>query len=166
MKQSHDVLKHAIDRVGMKTVASALRLSYPLIAKWCQDSAIAPGGYTARGVLNPLDRVKRLYDVTHDRELISWICQAAGGFYVSNVDAKPVVGSDVVFHTQRLIKEFAETLAVLSKSFEDDHRITPTEATAIRKEWEELKQIGEALVGACEAGRFNQARHNKEASRS
>ena len=36
MKESYEVLKDAIDKVGVKAVAHDMNLSTPLLYKWCQ----------------------------------------------------------------------------------------------------------------------------------
>lgn len=56
--------------------------------------------------------------------------------------------------TQKLIKEFSETLEVISQSYDNDKKIDSKESNKIRKEWEDLKGAGESFVKACELGKF------------
>ena len=68
-------------------------------------------------------------------------------------------------NTQKLIKQFSDTLEKISDCFDNDNKITGKEAESIRKEWEELKSIGEGFVYACELGKFNKSsRKDKERS--
>lgn len=155
MERSYEVFKRAIECVGPKKVASELHLSSSLIYKWCRDSRISEGDFAARGAANPFDRIRKLYEATKDTEIVNWVCQIADGFYVKNIETPAIpTGQELVESTQRLIKEFAETLTAVSRSYADAS-ISAKEAGVIRKEWEDLKRVGESLVRACEAGTFN-----------
>ncbi len=155
MEKSYEVLKSVIDKVGAKVVASKLGLSQSMIYKWCQESEDAPDKILPSGAANPLDRIQIIYELTKDPELINWICQMAQGYYVKNPsEAKINVDTKVLKNIHRFIKEFSETLDAISQSYADK-KITQEEAKGIRKEWEELKRIGEGFVTACEQGKFN-----------
>lgn len=107
------------------------------------------------GSLNPLDWVQRIYESTKDPRVIHWICQMAGGFFVGNPGARTAgTEEDFLKNTQSLIREFSEALQTLSESFSNDRTVSEKEARAIRKEWEDVKRVGEGLVSACEAGLF------------
>ena len=63
MIKSCDVLKKAIERVGVKSVAAELKLSAPLVYKWCQKPSDDDDPLVA-GAINPLDRIKQIYEQT------------------------------------------------------------------------------------------------------
>jgi len=155
LQDSHEVLKSAIDRVGTKVVARELGMSPSLIYKWCQPKPDTES-YLQGGAINPLDRVRKLYELTGDQAMISWICQLADGYFVKNPASKSSrknVGN-VLTIMQGIIREFSETLDAISKSYNNDRKIGLREAVEIRKEWEELKSLAEAFVKECEGGRY------------
>ncbi len=164
--KSHEALKKAIDRVGAKTIAAELNLSSALIYKWCQECSKEDSNLTMSGAINPLDRIKEIYEKTKDVELIDWICRMANGYFVQNalID-QDTYDARVFKNTQKLIKQFSDTLEKISDCFDNDSKITSKEAASIRKEWEELKSIGEGFVYACELGKFNKS-NRKEKERS
>ncbi len=151
--QSHEVLKQAIESIGAKALAAKLKLSPALIYKWCQQWD--PDDPDSSGARNPLDRLGDIVEATGDREGVNWLCNEAGGFFVSNPNKPPArVGTELVMHTQRLVQEFSQLLATVTKSIEDDGEIEPVEADRIRKDWEVLKGFAEAFTVACERGTF------------
>lgn len=154
---SFDVIRNAADRVGVKQVASHMKLSTSLIYKWCQSPRDDQDG-EASGTVNPLDRMAALWDCTNDLALIDWICQRAGGTFVPNVLAGLDVNVEYVHRVQEMIKSFSELLNAASQSMLDDGRIGDDEAARIRGEWQELKQDAESFVLACEKGLFHDPR--------
>lgn len=157
MKKSYDVLRRVIDKVGVKKISARLGVSRSLVYKWCQQPQVASSLDFKSGAANPLDRIRIIYEETQDPQLIQWICQLANGFWVNNPqDLSQEEELKILENIQRFIKEFSETLTVISSSYENDKRITTDEAQRIRKEWEDLKNVGEAFVLACESGRFDQ----------
>ncbi|MBZ0166952.1 MAG: hypothetical protein K8I00_09100 [Candidatus Omnitrophica bacterium] len=156
MQKSYQVLKKGIDKVGVKAVAARMNVSQSLVYKWCQD-ADDTNKIVPSGAANPLDRLQMIYEITGDGEIINWMCQQAGGFFAPNPrDAElSTVGGKVLKSVHSMIKEFSEALEVISQSYNEGKRITKQEAEGIRKEWEDLKCIGEGFVRACEAGKFD-----------
>ena len=57
-------------------------------------------------------------------------------------------------HTQSLVSEFSDLLQVVSESNKIEKGICQKDSEKIRKEWEELKGVGESFVKACEEGFF------------
>jgi len=162
--KSHEVLRNAIDKVGAKSLADDLKLSAALIYKWCEEPSNQNSDITASGAVNPLDRISEIYEKTKDVELINWICRMANGYFVQNMLIDEMRPAAQLFkNTQSLIQGFSETLEKISECC-DDNRITHKEAENIRKEWEDLKRIGEGFVYACELGKFNKPRKEKERS--
>ncbi len=155
MQESYYILKKTIERVGVKKVAMQIGLSQSLIYKWCQKAADEES-WRQGGAVNPLDRIKQIYDLTQDVELINWICQVADGYFVKN---SPVKRSNPDAHAlkniQLFIKEFSQALDIISKSYDNDKKIDVKESAKIRKAWEGLKRVGEAFVTECEHGDFN-----------
>lgn len=160
MRKSFEVLKQVISKVGVKKVAAELNVSQSLVYKWCQDSQ-DPEAWLPSGASNPLDRIQRIYELTEDPDLIQWMCQLGKGYFVKNPNEPVNIDSRVMNNIHLLIKEFSETLDAISRSYGEDKRISCDEAQSIRKEWEDLKRIGESFVLACESGRFDKRKVNK-----
>jgi hypothetical protein len=151
--KSWEVLREAADRIGVKALAARLNLSTALVYKWCQEPARDdPGGSGAR---NPLDRLREIVDATGDARVINWLCNAAGGFFVQNPDVAPgETEEQLLSTTQRMVMDFGELLATLSRSIEDDGQISTPEADRIRQAWENLKTQAECFAVACEQGMY------------
>lgn len=151
--KSWEVLREAADRIGVKALAARLNLSTALVYKWCQEPpGEDPGGSGAR---NPLDRLREIYAATEDQRVINWLCNAAGGFFVPNPPVSPGgAEQDLLATTQRMVADFGDLLGAVSRSLEDDHRISVHEAERIRQSWETLKCTAECFVVACERGMY------------
>ncbi len=156
MELSYQVLKNAIEKIGTKMVAAELHVSPTLVYKWCEEVAELPDGSKTSGATNPLDRIIRIYEVTEDEKIINWLCRSAGGFFAKNIHSdKSDINIDMLQNIQLFVKEFSDTLDAIVQSYNDDKKISDDDARRIRKEWEELKSMGESFVTACEAGTFN-----------
>jgi hypothetical protein len=152
--RSHEILKRAADRIGVKALAAELRLSPALVYKWCQEWD--PDDPDAGGARNPLDRVADVVRLTGDREVVNWLCHEAGGYLVQNPACEPPasVSTELLGNTQRLVQEFSQLLLTVTQSIEDDGEIEPAEADRIREAWELLKGTVETFTVACERGLF------------
>ena len=152
--QSYQVLKQAIDRAGVKSVAATLRLSTALVYKWCQVRD--PDDPDTGGARNPLDRLADVVRATGDVSVVNWLCHEAGGFFVPDPDT-PAEEQDaeLLNRTQRLVMEFSRLLTTVTRAIEDDGLIEPSEADGIRQSWEQLKSSAEAFALACERGKYN-----------
>lgn len=137
----------------MKALAGRLNLSTALIYKWCQESPREdPAGSGAR---NPLDRIREIYEATEDDRVVNWMCQAARGFFVRNPSVEPGETEEhLLGTTQRVVMDFGDLLATVSRSIEDDGQINAEEAERIRQAWETLKTKAECFVVACEHGMY------------
>ena len=152
--QSYEVLKRAADTIGVKALAGKLRVSPALVYKWCQVSN--PDDPDSSGARNPLDRLAEIVDATQDRNVVNWLCHEAGGFFVPNPEGVPEnISTELLVHTQQLVKEFSQLLLTVTRSIEDDNAIEPAEADRIRDRWELFKQIVEAFTLACERGVYH-----------
>jgi hypothetical protein len=148
--ESHEVLKETIKSKGAKAVAAEMGLSTSLVYKWCESHKHPGEG----GADNPLDRLLKICEVTNNRAPVEWLCRKVGGFLVQNPESVVRKDQPVIKVTQSILKEFAEVLEKVSSSYGDDGHISDDEAREIRQEWEELKQIAESFVTACESGAY------------
>ena len=153
--KSYDVIRDAVQELGVKRVAAELRLSQALVYKWCETPADEtenePGG--AR---NPLDRVRDLYALTHDARLVRWLCNEAGGFFVANPKLAPHPDNEqgIFNHTRQMMREFSELLEAVHQSLANDNAVDQEESQQIRQRWEDLKAVAEEFVIDCEQGNF------------
>ncbi len=154
--QSHDVLRQAIEPVGVKLVARKVGVSAALVYKWCQPFDAADPATS--GARNPLDRLALIHEVTQDAHLVNWLCHHAGGFFVNNPAVKPrSLDTRLLAETQQLVQEFSELLSTVTHAIADDGAIQPVEAERIRNSWEQLKSSCEEFATACEKGHFDRA---------
>ena len=154
--ESHELLREIFEKKAPKEVSADLELSTSMIYKWAQPSSDA-----GPGIENPLDRVEALYQSTGDARLVQWLCQRAGGFFISNPKNAPHPHF-LIPATNEIVQEFADLLQVVSAATADN-QITRAEAEQIRARWEELKSVTEGFVAACEEGNFGPIK--KEAAR-
>ena len=147
---SYEVLKKSVSDLGVKSVASDLGLSTSLIYKWCQPT----GSEDSSGADNPLDRLSRIYELTHDDGPVRWLCRQADGYFVPNTQGENVDAIPLLHMTRRIVREFSELLDVLTESIENDGVIDLQEAENIRNEWEKLKSSAEGFVSSCEKGQY------------
>ena len=150
--ESYEVLKKAVSGVGVKSVASDMKLSSAMVYRWCEPS----DSPDASGAKNPLDRVATLCDLTGDRGPIKWLCRQVDGFFVRNTEADEDFSGSVFEATQKMLKEFSDVLQSVTSGMRDDGKIDANEAEQLRNEWEELKSIAESFIVACERGEYRQ----------
>lgn len=156
-EKSWDVLRDAVDKVGVKAVAAKLGLSSALIYKWCQPPQEEDLG--SSGALNPLDRLKTIYEVTRDDTMLNWVCDLGDGFFVKSPRVKLGQQEEhLLSMTQRVVQEFGVLLSDISHGIENDGQISPGEAADIRASWERLKGLAESFVTACEKGMYAQSK--------
>lgn len=151
--QSHEVLREAAERVGVKILASELRLSPAMVYKWCEEADSDDS--EASGTRNPLDRISEIVRLTGHTGVVSWLCHEAGGFFAENPTVKPEkMGADLLQRTQELVAGFSRLLDEVSRSVADDNQIDSNEADRIRSTWESLKTTVESFVVAAERGMY------------
>ncbi len=148
MKESHQVLRDALEKTTAKEVAASMGLSMSLVYKWTQDDDVE-----GCGVANPLDRTARLYDITGDDQIIQWLCRRARGVFVRNPPSNCKKGFEVMPATQEIVQQFADLLGSISNAAADN-AISDKEAALIRHVWDELKRYTEGFVKCCEEGDF------------
>lgn len=150
---SHEVLRRAVEPIGVKALAARLRLSPAMVYKWCQESKGEDPD--ASGARNPLDRLVEIFNATGSVDVVNWLCHEAGGFYVPHPEVNHrSIDSELLHNTQRLVSEFGDLLLTVTRSIQDDGMIEPREADGIRDAWECLKSTAESFVVACERGAF------------
>ena len=150
---SHEVLREAGDRIGVKALAAELRLSPALVYKWCQESS--HDDPDASGTRNPLDRLADIIRLTGSTDVVNWLCHQAGGFFAPNpASGREHPQTELLMTTQKLVQEFSQLLTAVTRSIEDDGQIHGGEAERIRRSWEKLKSSAEAFAVACERGVF------------
>ena len=157
--KSYEVIRGAVEEPGVKAVAAALRVSPALVYKWCEPPADMEDPDQS-GAKNPLDRVKEMYLLTKDIHLIRWLCNEAGGFFVSNPvpELSRTLEANIFMETRAMMRDFSELLDAVTESVEDDPGIDPHEADLIRQKWEDLKACVERFCRACEAGHYGEGR--------
>ena len=153
--KSYEVIRQAVDEPGVKAVAAALKVSPALVYKWCEPPADMEDPEQS-GAKNPLDRVREMYLLTKDIRLIRWLCNEAGGFFVSNPvpEIRKTLDEQIFTETRSMVREFSELLDTVTESVEDDPGIDPAEADEIRQKWEDLKACLEKFVIRCEKGHY------------
>ena len=99
-----------------------------------------------------MDRIDQLLQITGDKRIAQWVCERAGGFFISN----PEAGSHphaLIPATNSIVQEFADMLQVIAMAAADN-QITDRESAQIRRRWEALKIVTESFVACCENGNF------------
>lgn len=151
---THVILRDAIQRVGVKKIATALDVSQSLVYKWCQphkDGELPDSS----GVTNPLDRLLVVYNETKDIEIVQYICRQAGGYFTPNPPFEGEVGRRFVSETVQILDKFADLMRYAEQSLHNDGRIDPEEGSKLRKDWDRLKSRLESFVASCERGHFD-----------
>lgn len=147
--QSHEVLKEVLKKTSAKQIAADMGLSLSLIYKWAEP----PDEGAGSGANNPLDRIEQLLRITNDTRIAQWVCERAGGFFITNPKNTPH-DYNLIPSTNNIVQEFADMLGVIAVAAADN-QITKDEAKAIRRRWEDLKSVTEGFVRHCEEGNFS-----------
>ncbi len=146
--ESHELLKEVLKKTSAKQISADMGLSLSLIYKWAEP----PEEGTGSGANNPLDRIEQLLRITSDPRIAQWVCERAGGFFITNPKDRPHNYS-LIPSTNHIVQEFADMLGVIALAAADN-QISPAEAKAIRQRWEDLKSVTEGFVRHCEEGNF------------
>lgn len=151
--QSHEVLREVLKKTSAKQIAAEMGLSLSLIYKWAEP----PSEATGSGAHNPLDRVDQLLAITKDTRIAQWVCERAGGFFITNPQTPTPHTYSLIPTTNAIVQEFADMLAVIATAAADNS-VTKDEARQIRRRWEDLKSVTEGFLRAAEEGNFAAAR--------
>jgi hypothetical protein len=151
--KSFEIIRHAVDDLGVKSVAAGLKVSAALVYKWCEPPA-EHADPEASGAKNPLDRVREMYLLTKDIRLIRWLCNEAGGFFAANPvpDLRKNPDETIFDETRVMVRDFSALLDTITESLEGDQQVDSQEADRIRQKWEDLKACAEHFVLSCEKG--------------
>ena len=162
--KSYDIMRHAVDDLGVKAVAAGLKVSSALVYKWCEAPA-EQDDPDASGAKNPLDRVRELFLLTKDIHLIRWLCNEAGGFFAANPvpDLRRTPDETIFTDTREMVRDFSELLDAVTSSLDDDQQVDAGEADRIRQKWEDLKSCAERFVLSCEKGFYRHKKIDKPA---
>ncbi len=154
--KSYEVIRQAVEELGVKAVAAALKVSPALVYKWCEPPA-EKDDPDQSGAKNPLDRAREMYMLTKDIRLIRWLCNQADGFFVSNPipDLRRSPDETIFDETRGMVRDFSELLDAVTASLDDDRMIDADEADQIRQKWEDLKACVERFVIGCEKGVYH-----------
>ena len=154
--KSYEVIRQAVDEPGVKAVAAALRVSPALVYKWCEPPADEDDP-DQRGAKNPLDRVREMFLLTKDIRLVRWLCNEAGGFFISNPvpELRKSLDENIFSESRGMVREFSELLDTVTESVENKPGIDTREADEIRQKWEDLKACVEKFVISCEQGHYD-----------
>jgi hypothetical protein len=153
--KSYEVIRSAVDDLGVKAVAAGLKVSAALVYKWCEAPAEQMDP-EASGAKNPLDRVREMYLLTKDIRLIRWLCNESGGFFAANPvpDLRKSADATIFDETRTMVRDFSELLDAVTASLEDDQQVDAEEADKIRQKWEDLKACVEGFTVSCEKGLY------------
>ncbi len=154
--QSHELLKEVLKKTSAKQIAADMGLSLSLIYKWAEPPDYGVGS----GANNPLDRIEQLLRITNDPRIAQWVCELAGGFFITNPRVKPDA-QQLIPSTNSIVQEFADMLGVIAVAASDS-AISKEEAKAIRRRWEDLKAVTESFVRNSEEGNFAAIKENVE----
>jgi hypothetical protein len=157
--QSHELLKEVLKKTSAKQIAAEMALSLSLIYKWTEVTEAGNG----HGANNPLDRIEQLLRITGDKRIAQWVCERAGGFFITNPEPSVHPYPHALMPaTNSIVQEFADMLQVIAAAAADQ-AISPDEAKSIRARWEELKSVTEGFVRSAEKGRFGELQQSIEA---
>ena len=153
--KSYEVIKESCKKRGIKKVASDVGVSTSLLYKWSQ-----PQEASGSGSKNPLDRMIHLIKAVNDPQMIEWICEQAGGYFVRNPDSEEENHYEVMPATNEIVSQFSALLSEISHAAHDN-TIADKESERIRKVWNALKSFTEGFVKCCEEGDFNNMLESK-----
>jgi len=156
--ESHEVLKQAFDKTSPKALASDLGVSLSLVYKWGQEQS-----EIGSGSRNPLDRLLAIIKSTGDLQILRWLCEESGGYFVTNPQSHCEKGFQVLPATSEILGQFSTMITKISEAAQDQS-IDEDEAAEIRACWDILKGFTEGFVMCCEEGDFEKMEHEKEAS--
>ena len=160
---SHELFRELLRQTNAKTLADVLGLSTSLIYKWAEPPE------SGSGVQNPLDRVAQLAKLPGGENVVQWVCEHAGGFFVRDPNVTLKEGARSLFAaTHQIVQEFAEMLSAIATAASDD-KVCEKETKDIRARWQTLKSATEEFVRCCEeenfAGIVDKAREVEERGR-
>lgn len=146
--ESHEIIRKCFERKSPKEISAELGVSLSLLYKWAEPTADGGGS----GTTNPLDRTAQLIRLTQEPDLLHWLCQQGGGYFVSDPKLR-THREELSGSVNALVRHFALLLGDIAQAA-SDHRITQAEAARLRAAWDDLRTQTEAFIRACEKGDF------------
>jgi len=127
-------------------------VSLSLLYKWAEEPQ-ADGG---SGATNPLDRTAQLIRLTGEPDILHWLCQQGGGYFIH--EPKGAAQAEALTPAvNALVKHFAHLLGDIAHS-SGDNRVTAEESERLRSAWDDLRTRTESFIRACEKGDYDVAR--------
>ena len=96
----------------------------------------------------------------NDPQMIEWICEQAGGYFVRNPESREEKNYEVMPATNEIVSQFSALLSEISEAAQDN-AIANNESKRIRKVWNALKSFTEGFVTCCEKGDFQKMRESQ-----
>ncbi len=155
--ESHEVLKEAFEKTSPKALAADLGVSLSLVYKWAQEQSDLGSGSR-----NPLDRLLAIIQATGDMQILRWLCEQSGGYFVTNPNSSCEKGFQVLPATSEILTQFSAMINKISEAAQDQS-ITGDEAEQIRACWDTLKGFTEGFVMCCEEGDFEKMENDAKA---
>ncbi len=162
LRETHRILKKAVDEAGPKVVAKSLDVSLSLVYKWTQEPK-TPDNPTASGARNPLDKIITIQHLSSEPHLVEFLCRACGGYFTPNPNPNNKATLRFATATLSALNDFADMMHYAEKSLADDGHIDTKEAKRLRSHWDRLKGNLEHFIVSCETGAFD--RDSKEAEK-
>lgn len=146
--ESHEIIKKCFEKKSPKEISAELGVSLSLLYKWAEPGADDGGS----GASNPLDRTAQLVRLTREDDILHWLCQQGGGFFVQDPEVT-AHKEELTVTVNSLVKHFALLLGDIAHT-SSDHRISADEADRLRSAWDDLRTKTESFIRACEKGDF------------
>ena len=146
--ESHEIIKKCFEKKSPKEISAELGVSLSLLYKWAEPGSDDGGS----GASNPLDRAAQLVRLTREDDILHWLCQQGGGFFVQDPSVGPHK-EELTVTVNSLVKHFALLLGDIAHT-SADHRICADEADRLRSAWDDLRTKTESFIRACEKGDF------------
>lgn len=148
MKESSEVFKKVIDVEGPKFTSSETNIQISKLYNWRK------GKTGSEYTMNPIEQIIALTRCSGNKDLVKFLCNSVGGYYVENPD-KVISELQLLEKINKVMRRFSMTIDTITKSVADDGRITKDEADEIEIEWNKLKSVGQTLVDCAKAGRYD-----------
>lgn len=157
---SHEIIKKCFQARSPKEISAELGVSLSLLYKWAEE----PQGDGGSGATNPLDRTAQLIRLTREEDILHWLCQQGGGYFIHEPKLK-THAQELTPAVNSLVKHFALLLGDIAHA-SGDNRVTDVEADRLRSAWDDLRTRTESFIRACEKGDFDSARRATPAGKS
>lgn len=152
--ESHELLHAVFKKPTPKRVAKHLNLSLASIHQWSR-----PRKPKGTGVVNPLDRIAAIWELTRDVRLVEWICRMAGGYFVPNPPVRKRAAVALCMEQNALCASLIETLHRIVELSSSAQNISMEQRKRFRAQWEASKSTMETFAWKLERGEFQPLAH-------